>query len=551
MRTVEAPHLRGDSGDDTLERYLRIDLPGLFSWLRAGLKWIILFALVGLALGIAYGVLAKPRYTVTTEILVDPVGLQIVADDLFGQNGQQRDSALLSVESKRQTLVSRSVLMKVVERLNLARDPEFVPQPSWTSKLSPRALLGGGDAGPALSPDIIALDNLFWRVSARRDELSYVIIMSVWTESAEKSILISEAIVRAFREELVEGDSEGAARTAEALTGRLAELKAEVNAAEQAVEVFRRENGLQSTQGELVRSRSLSQINQQLVAARERLISAQSRYDDLTASSSTDALAMQSPTISSLRTQYATLRSRVDADSQIYGPRHPRLVQARIELQGLQSEIEAERARIVQAARNNLDQARAVAAALEADASNVSSEVFTDNDAQVRLRDLSRDAAAKTAIYEAFLVRARQITEQRDLDTTNIRVISPPVPPKSRSWPPRTAQLGGFGAIAGAALGILMVLGGGVWREMRRVPAPVAPASPAPMPTTAGPTTPVPTTLVPPAEALARRQDVEDRSVEPAPSAAPPPEPQPRARRRSGSLLNMRSNSLLMYGSDR
>jgi uncharacterized protein involved in exopolysaccharide biosynthesis len=530
MRTVEASG--GDPAQETLDRYLRIDLPRLLSWLRAGFKWILLCALLGLMAGVAYAVLEKPRYTVTTDILVDPVGLQIVADDLFGQDGQQRDSALLSVESKRQTLLSRSVLLKVVERLNLQRDPEFVPPPSWSSRLSLRTLLGEDVKASPISPEFVALDNLYWRVSARRDELSFVITMSVWTDSPDKSILISEAIVKAFREELVEGDAEGAQRTAEALTGRIAELKAEVTAAEAAVEAFRREHGLQSTQGELVSSRSMSQINQQLVAARERVIEAQSRYDELTAGNSADALAMQSATVSSLRTQYATLKSRFDADSRIYGPRHPRIVQQQIELRGLENEIEAERARIVQAARNNLDQAKAVVAALEADASNVSSEVFTDNDAQVRLRDLTREAAAKTAIYEAFLVRARQITEQRDLDTTNIRVISPPVPPKARSWPPSTSRLAGFGALAGMAIGVLAVLGTGIVRDMR---TPVVRPAPVPMP---------------PPETGPVAVDPQDRP-EVVETTAGTTLPATQESRRSGSLLNMRSNSLLMYANDR
>ena len=146
MPNVEAPGMRADPARDTLERYLRIDLASLLSWLRAGAKWIVLCTLAGLLIGAAYGVLAKPRYTVTTDILIDPAGLQIVADDLFRQDGQQRESALLSLESKRQTLLSRSVLLKVVETLNLQRDPEFVPPTSWTSLRSPRVLLGGGGA---------------------------------------------------------------------------------------------------------------------------------------------------------------------------------------------------------------------------------------------------------------------------------------------------------------------------------------------------------------------------------------------------------------------
>ncbi|MBX3584141.1 MAG: GumC family protein [Rhizobiaceae bacterium] len=479
MLKVEARDMRADPATDALDRYLRIDLPLVFSWLRRGAKWIFLAALIGAVAGVGYTVMVKPRYAVTTEILLDPAGLQVVPDDLFRQEGQQRDAALLSLESKRQTLVSRSVLMKVVDSLNLQRDPEFVPPLSATSQFSLRSLIGGDEA-TAQSPEIVALDNLMRRVSARRDELSFVIILTTWTDNPQKSILISDEIVKIFREELIAADADGARRSADALIQRIAELKDDVTASERAVESFRREHGLQSSQGELVRTRSMSQVNQQLVAAREKVIEAQSRYDDLMSSDSTDAAAMQSPTVSSLRTQYATLKSKADADALIYGPRHPRIEQQQIELRGLQNEIEAEKRRIVQSAKNNLDQAKAVVAALEQDASEASADVFTDNDSQVRLRELTREAAAKTAIYEAFLVRARQITERQQIDTTNMRVISPPIPPRTRSWPPSTLQMAGLGAISGSVLGALAVIALGIAHEMgsgrSRVPSrPTAP----------------------------------------------------------------------------
>ena len=468
MQKVEASDVRASATaqavPETLERYLQIDLPRLMSWLRAGAKWIVVGTLIGLLLGLGYAILAERRYTVTTDILMDPAGLQIVSDDLFRQNEQQRESQLLNVESKRQTLLSRNVLLRAVTALNLQQDREFVPPASWTSMFSLGALLGGG--GASQSPKTIAVDNLRRRLSARRDEVSFVITMSLWTKEPEKSVRISDAIVKAFKEELIAADSEGARRTADALDTRIGELKDEVNKAEENVEEFRRKFGLRSAQGELVSSRSMSQINQQLVEARERLIAAESRYRELTSANSTDNAAMQSATISALRTQYARLKSQADAESLVYGPRHPRLVKLQTELRVLQNEIEAEKKRIVQAARNDLDQARAVVTALGSDASIVSSGVFSDNDAQIQLRDLTRDATAKTAIYESFLARVRELTEREQLDMTNIRVISPPVAPISRSWPPRTVQVAGFGAVVGMVASVLCVLGLAISREL-------------------------------------------------------------------------------------
>lgn len=470
-----------------LGAYLQIDLARLLFWLRRGAKWIVLGAVVGLLLGLSYAMLAKPRYTVNTDILMNPTGLQIVSDDLFGSS-EQRETQLLNVESKRQTLLSRSVLLRAIAALKLQDDPEFVPP---APAFSIRGLLGGG-GGVSQSPSVTALDTLERRLTARRDEASFVVTMTVWTQDAQKSIRISEAIMRAFREELVAADTAGAKRSVEALTARIGELRNDVNAADAAVETFRREHRLQSSQGELVSSRSMTQVNQQLVEARQRLIAAESRHRQLSSPNAADVAAMLSNTIPTLRAQYASLKSEVASLSRIYGARHPRLARQNSALATLQAEIDAETRRVVLAARNELEQAKAVVAALEAEAMSAGSDVFADNDAEIRLRELTREASAKAAIYEAFLARAHQIAERQQLDTTNIRVISAPVLPKSRSWPPSTSQVGGFGAMAGMVLSVMAVLGFGIATDMKTAPVRLLPSPPEDGADRARPADPVP-----------------------------------------------------------
>lgn len=465
----------GRNGSESLEHYLQIDLPRLLYWLRAKAGWIVGAAVLGVVLAVGYVAVAKPRYTVTSELLIDPTGLQIVADDLYGRT-DQRDTQLLNVDGKLQTLLSRNVLTRVVRRLDLVNDEEFLPPPSpfSLSRLLP------GD-GPAVDPTVLAVEALRTRTVARRDERSFVITLSVWTRSAEKSVRISEAIIDEFRAELIAADAEGASRTAEALASRLAELRASVNEAEEAVETFRREQGLRTANGELVSSRSMSQVDVQLREARERLIAAESRYRQLTAGGS-DSIAMQSSTLSALRTQYATLKQQSDAQSMTYGPRHPRRLAVESELTSLQREIDMEVARLTRAASSEYEQARSVVEALERESSAVSTDVFSENEAQIRLRELSRDAAAKSAIYETFLARARVAAERQELDSTNIRVISPPAMPKARSWPPSITQAAAFGGAAGLTLGALGVLGFGVVSDIRggpRYPAPASDRAPA------------------------------------------------------------------------
>ena len=86
------------------------------------------------------------------------------------------------------------------------------------------------------------------------------------------------------------------------------------------------------------------------------------------------------------------------------------------------------------------------------------------------LSGLQREADSRAAIYEAYLTRAKEIAEREQIDTTNIRVISAPMVPPTRSFPPPTVQLVGLGAAAGLALGALAALVLGLVGERRRFP---------------------------------------------------------------------------------
>jgi len=452
--------------------FLELDFGRMFVWLRAGFVTIMVLAVTGAALGAAYAVLTKPHYTVTSEILIDPANLQVVADDLFAQPGQV-DGQLLNAGSKLRVLTSGNVFARVVAELDLANDPEFVePEPLFS--LSD---LLGSTSGPSLmTPELIARASLEKRVTTRADEASFVVTMDVTTESSEKSIRISNAIVNAFRDELAQAEADGASRTADSLNDRLEELRLGVNAAEERVEAYKRQHGLQSSSGELVSTQAMTQLNSQVIAAQTKVIEAEAAYNELVAGGfdATTGDTQQSATMSSLRAQYAQLRQQLDAESMIYGPRHPTIARLQTQVQAVEGELVAEIARIVHVGKVRLDEAKAALVALTAEAEAVRSSVFTDNEAMVQLRELERDAVSKAAIYESFLGRAREVTEREQLDTTNIRLISTAVPPPARSWPPRTVAVMALGAAAGLLLGLVLAVGLGARRDMRHAPGSAA-----------------------------------------------------------------------------
>ena len=443
-----------------------LTLASAFARLRRGLKWIVVLLAVGALAGLGYAMIAKPKFTATTDLIIDPANLEVVTNDLY-KNPLDQNAQLLDVESKLRVLTSGTVLSRVVEDLKLQDDPEF----GAPAGLDLPFLGSGSDSSAASDPILAATDALEKRVGAWREERSYVVTLAVSTEDPNKSVRIANAIVTAFQTELAKAESDGAGRAAAALMDRLSELRAGVAAAEDAAETFKRAHGLQQSDGELVNSQSMALLNSRAVDARQALILAESHYRELTdpVTGAANADAVQTPTMVVLRTQYGLLKQQADANATMYGPLHPNRAAGERQLAGLSQQIAAEVARAVQQAKLELDQARGAVAGLDQRTDAARATVATDDQALVELRELDRAAKAEAAVYEAFLTRAREVTEQQQLDTTNIRTITPATPPAARSWPPRTVVVAGVGALGGALLGILVALGLGFLGDARRL----------------------------------------------------------------------------------
>lgn len=448
--------------------FLELDFGRLFLWLRKGVLAMATAGLLGAVAGGAFGVLMPPRYSVSTDILIDPVSLKVVGDDLYQQTGQI-DSGILAARSKLRVLTSGNVYARVVDALALTTDKEFY-DPSPRFSLTGLLGLSRPDSGEPADPRNAAIAALAKKVVTKADDTSFVAALKVTTLDGDKSMRIANAIVAAFREELAKAEADGAARTAQSLNERLDALKVAATEAEQKVVDYRKANGLAaSSSGELVSTQTMSQLASQVVEAQSRLISAQSAYDELVAAgrnaSSNDPATATS--LSAARANVANLKSQLESQSSIYGPRHPSITKLQSELGNAELELTQEIARLVGGAKAAVDEARTALAALEAKQGSLQSSVFSDNALQVGLRELERDAASKVTIYEAFLSRAREVTEREQIDTSNVRVISTALPPTDRSWPPSTPVLIVLGLVGGIVAGALLSIVLGMRRDLK------------------------------------------------------------------------------------
>ncbi|WP_370320513.1 GumC family protein [Oricola sp.] len=447
-------------------QFEQVGVDDIIEWLAQGTRLIVWSVVLCVAAALLFGFLATPKYKVYTDILVAPANLNVVREDVF-ESSPQSDAQILEVESRLRVLTSRNVLSRVIDDLNLTEDPEFVkPSPFAAIK----NLFASNEEVEA-NTRLAVMRELSERVEASREQRSFIVVLETWREDPEKAVELADAMVKAFEQEMFESAASSAGRVARDINARLKELRRSATEAETRVEAFRRENGLAVAGNELERSRLSSELNSQVLEAQQRLIQEQTQYQQmraaLNAGRTRSASVFESDTMSNLREQYNELRQRIGSLELSLGPRHPQLLQAQSELEALENAINDEARAILDRARASYEREQTALAALQAKAGEETSNVFVDNEAEVQLRDLERDATAKAQLYETFLTRSQQITESQQIDTTNIRVISSAVPPKAPSWPPRKLILMAGGVAAGLMIGVGLALLLGFRRSMR------------------------------------------------------------------------------------
>ena len=164
--------------------------------------------------------------------------------------------------------------------------------------------------------------------------------------------------------------------------------------------------------------------------------------------------AVGSATITALRTQLAEILRREGEINATLGQRHPAVIEIASQARRIRR-ADRRGGRPHRRRRAQRHGARAGQRGVARRQSGAAEgRLEGTNDASVRLRELERDVQASRSVYEAFLVRTREVSEQERLDTTNIRVIAPPELPESRSFPPRTLILLAAGGMLGGMLGV-------------------------------------------------------------------------------------------------
>ncbi len=467
----------------------------LWEWLRLLNRrkaLIVSSGLVAVALMALIIAQATPLYKASSRIMLDTRTFKVVNTEsaLSGVDTLN----LGAIQSELEVIQSEFLIGRVVDRLGLASNPDFngsrppgfldttlapireiwhsgiasllapAPEPvSPPQQAAPVRPARGDDNDPARRAAIGAVTG---GLNVSLLGRSFVIMITVESPDGAMSARIANAIAEVYLADQVDNKNEANRRATEWLEERLAELRRNLQVAEEAVATYRRDKGLSGSPEAAVSTQTLSELNAKYIAAKTRRIEREGRLVALAkASLNPNELAniaevAQNASLTSLRTQEQELTRKLSEYSTQFGPNHPRVVQTTAELASVRSRFQSQTQSITLAIRAELDAAKAEEEELRTQVERASVLSGATSQYEAELKQLEREAQSNRALYESFLNRFKELREQQDIQRADARILA-------YAWPSGVPSSPNYktGLFAAFIIGCLLGVAGSIAAE--------------------------------------------------------------------------------------
>jgi len=368
-------------GDD------EIDLIALMSTIWRGKWWVVLCTFLAIIMGCYYAFfVATPVYTARAVIALETQKQQVLdfKSVLSGGAGGSE-----GVNTEVEVIMSRILISRLVDELDLVNDPEFNGQLREPNKLNPKVFIRSFFKEPAV-PTLQqikdnVIDNTIGAISVSNVRQSLVFNLSVTTTNATKSALIANTLASIYIDDTLDKKRVATERASLWLSEKVVELKAELEASEIAVTSFKDDINVVSADALLALSRQLKDLRQRIEDVRNTKNAVSSRLDKLKVAQKVQDLDMKSVSdlaSDTLLTQLASEGAREAFDRR---------------LNDLILEVQAEVNRADQQLR-----------ALLKSELKFRDEIETQSNDLVQLQQLTREAEANGLLYQSFLTRLKE-----------------------------------------------------------------------------------------------------------------------------------------------
>lgn len=421
----------------------------------------------------------KSSYTASARVIINTRD-QNVVDIGAVLSGVPPNTGMLDTEAE--ILRSRSLIEKVVKRLDLTKNPEFnwnlTPPSDWDVRVGQiKSFLKGlvpfgrkdveaPPPPPPGSPEAIAaeralmdgiIDGVRGRIGVGRVGPTYIMEIRATSPDPKMAALLANTLAEVYLNNQLETKFEATKRAQGWLNERLAILRDELREAESKVEAHRASTGLLRTGDVTLTEQTIRDINSELTQAQSEYAAKSARLrnmnDQMRANRGIDTIAeaQNSSAIANLRAAQTALSARKAEVTRRYDVRHPEYQKVMAEEADNTRQIEAELRRIASALEQEVLISRERVSSLQGSLNRAKGELASNNRAGVEQAALERDAQATRTLFDEFNNRFKETGELEGITDADAVIDSYAPVPTSPSFPNTRLNL-----MLGFALGLAL-----------------------------------------------------------------------------------------------
>lgn len=460
------------------------DPSAILQTLASNFRLIAAITLIGALIAYIVVKALPPQFTATTLIMLDPRNTLLEETESLFAGLPIADSY---IESEIELIRSDAIVHRVIEREGLLDDPEFaggsipdgIRRMIESRAASPVAGKEGADELLAGVRLLQVADEARERLDVERRGLTQAIAIGFRSKSQVKARDLANAFAESYVEDQLNDKLSASERATSWLKAELTTLAKETQAAEAAVENYRKTHTLVGEGEEGVSTQHLRLLTEQIAAAKAEESEAQVKVDKLSALRASGQSPLLLPDIAedeSIRElrQELTAAEREEAE---FASRYnseireniPPYQEAHARAQAVQAALNREAARAAGEIEMRLASAQAVTQSLDEELKRLRADNAVVNAESVGLNELEREAEGKRQRYEALLTEYNTADNNAASQTPHARIVSQAALPLKPSAPRKPAVFGAA-VIFSVALGMFIALLREVSRRTIRTP---------------------------------------------------------------------------------
>lgn len=419
-------------------------------------------------LGLIATLLTTPVYRATTTIQIDKEAAQIV--DVQGVEPEGTGDREY-YQTQYELIASRSLAERIVERLNLADDEQFLAQRRQSPTTALRGLLRPNRSAAAdrAARERRAISILMGGLVVQPVRGSRLVRISYDSPDPRMAARIANAISENYIGANLDRRFEASSYARRFLEERLATVKAKLEQSERELVQYAAAQRLVSvgsgdteSSGEAAAQSltaiDLAAMNSALSQAKTDRINAEQRWRQ---AASTPGVAMPevlaNPNVQSLRQQRAKLATEYQEKLGVYKPDFPAMQQMQAQMAEIDRQIASEAQTVKQSLRAQYEIARNREASLQSQVSGLTSGVLDLRNRGIQYNILQREVQTNRTLYDGLLQRYKEIGVAGGLGNNNVSIVDRAQPP-GRPYKPNLPINLAIAAAIGLVLGLVAAL---------------------------------------------------------------------------------------------